>query len=86
MSFYLIMDKLKLTGLDLGHVFNYRCGHAFAQISTRTLSKQPYLNLKTVPKPVLGSLPLAFVLPDLMLGRPQDILIEKITLNEIFLG
>ncbi len=47
------MDKLKLTGLNLGRVFNYRCGCAS--------SKQPNLKLKTRPKLVLGSLPLAFV-------------------------
>jgi hypothetical protein len=23
-----VMDKLKLTGLNLGQVFNYRCGYA----------------------------------------------------------
>ncbi len=57
-----IMDKLKLTGLNLGRVFNYRGGRASAQISTRSSSKQPNLELKTRPKQVLGSLPLVFPL------------------------
>ncbi len=57
------MDKLQLTGLNLGRVFNYRCGHAPTQIITCTSSKQPNLQLKTRPKQVLGYLPLAFVLP-----------------------
>ncbi len=57
------MDKLKLTGLNLGLVFGYRCGRVSMQISTRTSLKQPNLMLKTQPKPVLGCIPLAFVLP-----------------------
>ncbi len=56
------MDKLKLIGLNLGQVFNYRCGHASGQISARSSSKQPNLELKTRPKPFLCSLPLAFTL------------------------
>ncbi len=54
------MDKLKLTGLNLGQVFNYRYGHASTKISTCTSSKQPNLKLKTRHKPVLCSLLLAF--------------------------
>jgi hypothetical protein len=56
------MDKLKLTGLNLGPVFNYRCVRASTEISTCTSSKQPNLKLKTKPKPVLVYLTLAFVL------------------------
>jgi hypothetical protein len=61
----LSMDKLKLTGQNMGCIFNYRCGHASAKISTRTSSKQHNLKLKTWPKQVLGSPLLAFVLPGL---------------------
>ncbi len=57
------MDKLKLTGLNLGRVFNYRCERASVKISKYSSPKQPNLKLKTRPKPVLGSLPLAFALP-----------------------
>ncbi len=56
------MDKLKLIGLNLGRVFNYRCGHMSAKISAQTSSKQTNLKLKTRPKPVLVSFPLAFAL------------------------
>ncbi len=56
------MDKLQLTGLNLGRVFNYRSRHASTQICTFTSSKQPKLQLKTRPKQVLGTLPLAFSL------------------------
>jgi hypothetical protein len=45
-------DKLKLTGLNLGRVFNYRCWCGSAWISTCTSSKQPNLKLRTQPKPV----------------------------------
>jgi hypothetical protein len=55
--------KLKLTGLNLGRIFNYRCRCASAWISTCASSKQPNLKLRTQPKPVLGYLPLAFALP-----------------------
>ncbi len=58
------MDKLKLKGLNLGRVFNYSCGRVFMKLSKYSSSKQPDLELKTRPKPVLGSLPLAFALPD----------------------
>ncbi len=57
------MDKLKLTALNLGRVFNYSFGRACMYISKYSSSKQPDLKLKTQPKPVLGSLPFAFVLP-----------------------
>jgi hypothetical protein len=60
------MDKLKLRGLNLGRVFNYRCGHASTLISTCTSSKQPNLKLKTWPKTILCSLLIAFAL----LGLP----------------
>ncbi len=56
--------QIKLTGINLGRVFNYRCMRASAQISTCTSSKQTKLKLKTQPKLVLGFLPLAFTLPD----------------------
>ncbi len=58
-----IMDKLKLTGQNLGRVLHCRLsrtciGHAIVHIT-----KQPNLKLKTRPKQLLGSLPLAFALP-----------------------
>ncbi len=54
---------VQATGLNLGRVFNYRCGHASTQVSTCTSSKQPDLLLKTRPKQVLGHLTIAFALP-----------------------
>jgi hypothetical protein len=58
------MDKLKLTGQNLGRVFHSRLrrtciGHAIVHIT-----KQPNFKLKTGPKQLLGSLPLAFMLPE----------------------
>jgi hypothetical protein len=46
------MEKVKLTGLNMGRVFNHGCGRASVQISTRTSSKQPNLKLKIRPKEV----------------------------------
>jgi hypothetical protein len=43
------MDKLQLTGLNLGQVFNNRYGCASTQISTCTLLKQPKLLSKLGP-------------------------------------
>ncbi len=71
------IDKLQLTGVNLGRVFNYRCGRASTKMNTNTSSKQQNLYLKTRPKQVLGSLPLAFTLP--ALGK------AKARANKIFI-
>ncbi len=58
------MDKLKLTGQNLGQVFHSilsrNCiGHAVVHIT-----KQPNLKLKPRPKQILGHVPLALALPN----------------------
>jgi hypothetical protein len=58
------MDKLKLTGQNLGRVFNSRLRRARICRARAYITKQPNLELKTQPKQFLGSLPLAFVLPN----------------------
>jgi hypothetical protein len=60
------MDKLKLTGLNLGRVFNSRLGHACTGHEIVHITKQPNLKLKTQPKQLLGSLQLAFARPDVI--------------------
>ncbi len=57
------MDKLKLTGLNLGRVFNSRLGSACIGRAIVHITKQPNLKLKTRPKQLLDSLPLAFAHP-----------------------
>jgi hypothetical protein len=59
------MDKLKLTGQNLGQVFNSRLGHACIGHAIVHIANEPNLKLKTRPKQLLGSLPLAFALPGL---------------------
>ncbi len=59
-----VMDKLKLTGRNLGRVFNYRYGYAYTPCRTFITPKLFSLELKTRPKQLLGSLTLAFVLLD----------------------
>jgi hypothetical protein len=59
------MDKLKLTGQNLGQVFNSRLGRACICHAIACMTKRPNLKLKTQPKQLLGSLPLAFTLPTL---------------------
>jgi hypothetical protein len=57
------MDKLKLTGRNLGRVFHCRLGSTCIGHAIVHISKQPNFKLKTRPKQLLGSLPLAFALP-----------------------
>ena len=58
-----VMDKLQLTGWNLGRVFNFSCGHLHAAACFVSSVKLPNLELKTRPKQLLGSLPLVIVLP-----------------------
>jgi hypothetical protein len=58
-----VMDKLQLTGPNLGRVFNFSCGHLHAAACFVSSVKLPNLELKTRPKQLLGSLPLVIVLP-----------------------
>ncbi len=59
------MDQLKLSGQNLGRVFNFRYGRVCTTCTSYITTKQPILNWKTRPKQLLGSLPLAFALPKL---------------------
>ncbi len=56
------MDKLQLTGQDLGRVFNFRSGHLHAAQFFALSLKLPNLKLKAWPKQLLGFLPLVLVL------------------------
>jgi hypothetical protein len=57
------MDKLQLTGRNLGRVFNFRYVHLHAEHFWCFQVKLPNLKLKTLPKQLLGSLPLVITLP-----------------------
>ena len=52
------MDKIKLTGQNLGRVFNSRLGHAVygAYGAAECITKQPNFKLETWPEQLLGSL------------------------------
>jgi hypothetical protein len=63
------MDKLQLTGQNLGRVFNFRSDHLHAPIFLVLLVKLPNLQLKTQPKQLLGYLPLVIALPALGMGE-----------------
>jgi hypothetical protein len=58
----LFMDKLQLTGRNLGRVFYFRSGHLYAMHFYCYQVKLPNLKLKTRPKQLLGSFPLDIVL------------------------
>jgi hypothetical protein len=58
------MDKLQLTGQNVGRVFNFRSGHLHSEHLWCYPAKLPKLKLKTRPKQLLGSLPLDIALPD----------------------
>jgi hypothetical protein len=57
------MDKLQLTGQNLGRVFNFRNVRVHAVHLLCYGVKLPNLKLKTRPKQLLGSLPLDIMLP-----------------------
>ncbi len=61
------MDKLQLTGQNLGWVFNLRSVHLPVAHLWCYLVKLPNLKLKTRHKQLLGSLPLDFALPGLLI-------------------
>ncbi len=56
------MEDTKLIGLNLVLVFNSRHGQICICHAIALITKQPNLTLKTWPKQLLGSLPLAFML------------------------
>jgi hypothetical protein len=63
------MDKLKLTGQNLGLVCKSKLRHVyFICHAIAYITKGTNLKLKTQPKQLLGSLPLAFALPDVAIG------------------
>ncbi len=66
------MDKLNIRGRNLGQVFNSKLGRAHRAQAILHITKQPNLKLKTWPKQLLGSLPLAFALP----GRLQQKVVQ----------
>jgi hypothetical protein len=57
------MDKLQLTGRNLGQVFNSRSGCVYAIQLHCFETKLPNLMLKPRPKQLLGYLPLDIALP-----------------------
>jgi hypothetical protein len=57
------MDKLQLTGQNLGRVFNFRNGRVYAMHFLCYRVKLTNLKLKTQSKQLLGYLPLDIVLP-----------------------
>ncbi len=59
------MDKLQLTGQNLGRVFNFRNGRVHAVHLLCRRVKLPNLKLKTWPKQLLGYVPLDIALPAL---------------------
>ncbi len=50
------MDKLQLTGQNLGRAFNFRSGHFHVAHSWCHQLKLPSLKLRTRPEQLLGSL------------------------------
>jgi len=67
----LVMDKLQLTGQNLGWVFIFRSGHLHAAKFLLLWTKLLNLQLKTRPKLLLGSLPLVITLPGHTTLQPE---------------
>jgi hypothetical protein len=72
MSLYYSMDKLQLTGQNLGRVFNFRSGCLCAVRLLCSKAIRPNVKLRTRPKQLLYSLLLDIALPDYsdIVGRP----------------
>jgi hypothetical protein len=64
----MVMDKLQLTGQNLGRVCTFRIAHVHVVHLHCYRVKLPDLKLKTRPKQLLGSLPLGIVLPKLVVN------------------
>ncbi len=80
------MDKLQLTGLNLGRVFNFRFGHLHAEHFWCYWEELPNLKLKTRPKQLLGSLPLFKALNVIMLSATyKPPMLSVIMLNVVML-
>jgi hypothetical protein len=62
------MEKRMLIGQTEGQVFNSRLGRVSICGAIAYITKQVNLKLKTWPKQLLGSNPLAFTLPSLLLN------------------
>jgi hypothetical protein len=60
------MDKLKLTGQNLGQVFNFKCGLACLYDAVVLIIKTAKLKVENSAQTILGSLPSAFALPGLV--------------------
>jgi hypothetical protein len=63
------MDKLKAAGQNLGWVFHSGLSRACIGRAIVHITIQPNFKLKTLPKQLLGFLPLAFVLPAVTFKR-----------------
>ncbi len=75
------MDKLHLTGQNLGRVFNSRSGRVHAIHSCCYWARLPDLKLKTWPKQLLGSLPLDIALPASAYGSSLRKIKKKMTFH-----
>ncbi len=72
------MDKLKLTGRNLGRVFKLRCRHDCVTCKSFAKAKLSSLELKTRPKQLLDYLLLAWLgLTFLNVFKKQEKLIER---------
>ena len=58
-----MMDKLELTGQTWAEFSTVEVGYVYAVHLLCSKTIQPNLKLKTVPKQLLGSVPLDIVLP-----------------------
>jgi hypothetical protein len=80
------MDKLQLTGQNLGRVFNFRSGHLHAATFLVLSVKLPNLQLKTRPTQLLGYLPLVIALPvttlEVSFMLPENIYSTGVTHND----
>ncbi len=76
------MDKLQLSGWNLGRVFNSRSGYVCAMQLRCFETKRPNLMFITRPRQLLGSLPLDIAFPDLnFCSKSRPLMNKKVGLN-----
>ncbi len=61
-------DKLKLTGPDLGRIFNFRCGRAFLRYAFRIVTKTQRFKIIKIAIRTFQNNNVLFYLRDLALG------------------
>jgi hypothetical protein len=65
------LDKLKLTGQNLGRVFNFKCGHISLQHAVELITKIAKLKVENSARATFRFSPVSFHHPRLLLSNDK---------------